>query len=119
MITDSWVWVLLSGLALLLALSVSVLKTKKPNVPHIDGSVLYEALRVALSPVTIEEIRFIRDKLNVTVNDVHRLDLQALKATGIKSLNVVGQTLKFNYASPSQTQAVYEAFQNDLESQVN
>lgn len=116
---ELWVWLLLSGLTVTMALSALLIKTKPIRRPQEDVSVTVEALRSALSPVTIQAIHFIREKINLTVNDVYRLDLDTLKATGIKSLNVVGQTLKFNYATPTVTQAVFETLKNDQESQVN
>lgn len=119
MVTETWVWILLSGLATLLVLSAYFLKKKIPARPKEDVSVTVESIRLALAPVTLQKIDYIREKINLTVDDVYRLDLKALKATGIKSLNVVGHTLKFNFASPSLTHAVYETLKNDQESQVN
>lgn len=105
---------IVTGIVAAIIILVVVLTLTK-QAPKIDPSAKVEALSELIPFSSIKQLSFVRNKINLTVADVQSLDLEAIKATGITALNVVGPTLKFHYASHTTTEAVYQSLEKHLE----
>lgn len=106
--------IILAGLIAVSVIFVLVF-TKSKQAPKVDPSAKVEALSHLIPLESIKQLSFVRNKINLTVDDVQALDLEAIKATGITALNIVGPTLKFHYASHTTTEAVYQSLEKHLE----
>lgn len=107
------VLIALGAISVFAVLAFVLFKTKQ--APSFDPSEKVATLTTLISLENIQNVSFVRNKINLTVKDVDALDLEAIKATGITAFNVVGPTLKFHYASHTTTEAVYEALKQTVE----
>ena len=111
----AWYWFLLAGVVVVALTIAAVLFLNVKKAPPFNPAAKVEALLELIDPSEILKVAFVRQKINLTVKDVSTLDFEAIKATGITALNVVGPTLKFHYAAHTVTEAVYKALEQTIE----
>ena len=91
---ELWHYLVMAGvLAVILLVIIIVVKTKKPKSKPIDVNQLYETLNQG----SIENIDFIRNKINVTVKRPRDISLESLQEAGAVGVNVIGKKLKFYF----------------------
>ena len=101
---ELWHYLVMAGVvAVILLVIIIVVKTKKPKSKPIDVNQLYETLNQG----TIENIDFIRNKINVTVKRPRDISLESLQEAGAVGVNVIGKKLKFYFEENNEE--VYQA----------
>lgn len=91
---------------------ILLLQTKKPTYPPMDISNMV----TELSKATVKQIRFVRNKIVVDVEDITLFDADAFQATGVKGIMIVGDTIKFYIDGDNErNEQLFEQLQQELE----
>jgi hypothetical protein len=91
---------------------VLVLNNKKPKYPPMDITNMVTILTKA----NVKKIRLVRNKIVVDVQDVTLFDAEALQATGVQGIMIVGDTVKFYIDGDNErTEQLFQQLQQELE----
>lgn len=104
-LTD-WIQALVVALLFIVPVAYIVIRIKrakpKPSPEAMDAQKLIDAFKAD----NIVRVTFVRNKLNVLVQDHRRVNHDALKAQGAIGINIVGDTIKLYFDGDNE--AIYE-----------
>ena len=103
-------YIIIASILVVILLFLLIIKIqKKPK----KKTILIEDIATAFGKENILKLDFVRNKLNVTVKDFKKADMNALKEAGATGINIVGDKIKLYFEEDNES--IYQALKQALE----